>query len=386
MYILVSNRKDNSTMAKLYKMKNRGLYQVQFKNPEKIGTKNPWDREYHNNKKQAKAALAKYNYIEMCLKTGSNDWKRIYYKCDRKTVGECYDFFQQQVLDEKLNHLTEKRYQCSMSSFLQAFPKETMVASIRTKKVTIDGKIKTGLDIYKSMMNHLSRNTVNSNIRDLRTIFEYCRTEQFITEEIITKNDKYKKADLPALEKKVWTPGELITLETHPGISEFDRDVIRIYYLTGCLANELTGYNYKNREKELHWHHINFQTNEISVLEKSGKIRTKTYAVDDVMDILKKWRERGDKKPLNFSYETLKNVIKRVNLTTNIKFTLHDLRRLNAQLIRPKLGVRGAAISLGNSSLNVVQDHYADTSREEKIKVNDALMETRKNWLQAAEA
>ena len=46
-------------MAKLYKMKNRGLYQVQFKNPEKIGTKNPWDREYHNNKKQAKARKRK---------------------------------------------------------------------------------------------------------------------------------------------------------------------------------------------------------------------------------------------------------------------------------------------------------------------------------------
>ena len=49
------------------------------------------------------------------------------------------------------------------------------------------------------------------------------------------------------------------------------------------------------------------------------------------MAILKKWQDRGDKRPLNFAYDTIRGVIKRVNLATGIKFTCHDLRRLNAQ-------------------------------------------------------
>jgi len=366
-------------MATITQKKESGLFRVCYKDPETL----TWKDEYHHNKDDAKVSKAKYDYIEMCLKTGSLDWKRVYYGYETKTVQECFDFYQQQVLDEKLNAETEKRYQCSMNSFVKVFGPETRITELRTMQRQVDGRMKTGIAIYKAQNSDRSRNTVNSNLRDLRTMFEYCRQEGIITEEVITKNDKYKKHDLPPLDKKVWAPAELIALETHPGISEFDRDVIRLYYMTGCRANELTGFNYKNRNKELHWHHINFHNNEISILEKGGKIRTKTYATDDVMAILKKWQDRGDERPLNFSYDTLKGVIKRVNLATGIKFTCHDLRRLNAQLVRPKAGLQGAAISLGNSSLDVVDKHYAGRTKEEKMQVNDAMLDTRSAWLEA---
>jgi len=369
-------------MATIRKRKSTDSFRVKYKHPETL----TWKTEYHKNKDEAEVAKAKYDYIEMCLKTGSLDWKRVYYGYETKTVQECFDFYQEQVLDDKLNRLTEARYHTSMHSFLKVFPGETRVAEIRAMKRKIYGREKTGIAIWKASFPDHSRRTINSNIRDCRRIFEYCRQEDFIKDEVIRKNDKYANDALPALDKKVWKQQELYMLDNHPGISEFDREVIQIYYMTGCRAKELVGFNYLNRDKELYWHHVDFSDNTIMVLRKRGKVRTEVVACDEVMAILKKWQDRGDERPLNFGYDIIRDVIARVSLATGIKFTCHDLRRLNGQLVRPELGLQGAATSLGNSSLEVVDKHYAGMTREEKLEATNAMLITRRAWLEAGDA
>ena len=373
-------------MAKLYSRGKNNLYRIRYKHPEKIGSDNPWSDEYHKDKEQAEIALSKYIYIENCIKSGSDDWKRIFYGHETKTIQECFDFYQHQVLDEKLNADTERRYQCSMNSFLQIFSSNTSIASIRTMKRKVNNRNKIGIKIYKAEMSHLARRTVNSNLRDIRTIFEYCRLEDFITQDVVRRSDFYKPDDLPELNKKQWAPGELYALENDENIHEDDRDIIKLYYMTGCRASELMGYNYKNRDKEFHWHHVNFPSNEISIIGKRSKTRVKKYVSNEVMAILKKRKNKGYDRPIAMAYKRLRQTITRVNQITNISFTCHDLRRLNAQLVRTVGGLETAAASLGNSSLNVVNNHYAGISDQEKIKAANDMMSARDLWLQTGEA
>jgi hypothetical protein len=68
-------------------------------------------------------------------------------------------------------------------------------------------------------------------------------------------------------------------------------------------------------------------------------------------------------------------MIPMINQITGIKFTMHDLRRLNAQLARPKIGIEGAAKSIGDSSLDVVDKHYAGISNAEMDQINDVVFE-----------
>ena len=91
-----------------------------------------------------------------------------------------------------------------MKSFLECFGIDTTVSHLRTITKVAGGRKLVGLKIYKDHLQHLSRYTVNSNLRDLRAMFEYCRENDFIVDEVIRKGDKYKDHELPATNKKKW--------------------------------------------------------------------------------------------------------------------------------------------------------------------------------------
>lgn len=371
-------------MASKHKLSKRNLWRVKFKDPIADGS-NCWKTAHFKNETEADQALAKHVYIENCLKNNSPDWKRVYFGYETKTIKECFDFYQDQKLDDILNHLTEKRYQYVMKSFLECFDENTAVSHLRTTEKVIDGRKLVGLKIYKNHLKHLSRYTVNSNLRDLRAIFEYCREDDFISDEVIRKGDKYKDHELPATNKKKWSPNELAILENHPGISTFDREVISLYFFTGCRANEILGFNYLNRSKQLEWMHVDLKNNVMHVLEKKAKQRTEKYINDRVVAILKKWRKAGHEKPLPMGYDGLRNLISRVNLATGIDFTCHDLRRLYAQLARSEGGLQQAAHALGNSSKKVTNDSYAGITFEEKVKAGKSMEKAHSIWLESAQ-
>ena len=156
--------------------------------------------------------------------------------------------------------------------------------------------------------------------------------------------------------------------------------------MTGCRSSELMGYNYKNRDKEFHWHHVNFHTNEISIIGKRSKTRVKKYLTNKVMAILKKRKNKGYERPIVMEYERLRQTISRVNQITNISFTCHDLLRLIAQLVTTVGGLETANASLGNLSLNVVNNHYAGISDQKKIKAANDMMSAIDQWLHIGEA
>ena len=106
----------------------------------------------------------------------------------------------------------------------------------------------------------------------------------------------------------------------------------------------------------------------------------------EFMVILKKRKNKGYDRPKAMEYKKLRQTIARVNQLTNIYFTCHDLRRLNAQLVSTLGGLETIAASLSNSSINVVNNHYAGISDQEKIKAANDMMSARDQWLLSGEA
>ena len=349
------------------------LFFVSYKDPY---TGN-WKKDTFSNCALADKALAKHNYIEMCLKTGSEEWKKVYNDQSKAvTIGEIFTDFTNNVLANKLNILTEKRYKSVMRACLRVFLEDTPPISIRTlKRHMIPGGEKKGWEIFKSHNYLLSRRTVNSYLRDLRHIFNWAKETAMISDEIITKHDRYSDSEMDPLKKKVWTNAEMVTLLNHPGLSEYMKDLMNVYILTGCRVSELLGYNYLNRAKEFKWHHVDFKRSIISIMPKKKRYRVERRVHSSVMAIFKKWLDQGFKQPLDFGYDKIRNIVPMINDITGIKFTMHDLRRLNAQLARPKMGLEGAAKSIGDTSLDVVDKHYAGISNAEMDQINDVVFD-----------
>ena len=350
------------------------LYFVQYKDPYT----DEWKKTTFPSLALAETAKAKYDYIEMCKKTGSDEWKQVYHNQSKSiTIGEIFTDFTNNVLANKLNILTEKRYKSVMRACLKVFLEDTPADSIRTmKRHMIPGGEKKGWEIFKSHNYQLSRRTVNSYLRDLRHIFNWAKDTAMIRDEVITKHDRYSNSEMEPLDKKVWTKDEMFTLLNHPGMSEYMKELMQVFILTGCRVSELLGFNYLNRAKEFKWHHVDFKRSIISIMPKKKRYRVERRVHSSVMGIFKKWLKQGFKQPLDFGYDKIgRDMIPMINQITGIKFTMHDLRRLNAQLARPKMGIEGAAKSIGDSSLDVVDKHYAGISNAEMDQINDVVFE-----------
>jgi integrase len=314
----------------------------------------------------------------MCKKTGSEEWKQVYNDQSKAvTIGEIFTDFTNNVLANKLNILTEKRYKSVMRACLKVFLEDTPANSIRTmKRYMVPGGEKKGWEIFKAHNYLLSRRTVNSYFRDLRHIFNWAKATAMIRDEVITKHDRYSESEMHPLDKKVWTRDEMVILLNHSGLSEYMKDLMKVFILTGCRVSELLGFNYLNRAKEFKWHHVDFKRSIISIMPKQKRYRVERRVHSSVMAIFKKWLKQGFKQPLDFGYDKIgRDIVPMINEITGIKFTMHDLRRLNAQLARPSLGIEGAAKSIGDSSLDVVDKHYAGISNAEMDQINDVVYE-----------
>jgi len=350
------------------------LYFVSYKDPY---TGN-WKKDTFSTCVLAEKALAKHNYIEMCKKTGSEEWKQVYNDQSKAvTIGEIFTDFTNNVLANKLNILTEKRYKSVISACLRVFLEDTPADSIRTMKRWMNpGGEKKGWEIFKSHNSQLSRRTVNSYLRDLRHIFNWAKDTAMLRDEVITKHDRYSNSEMEPIKHKVWTKDEMFTLLNHPGMSEYMKELMQVFILTGCRVSELLGFNYLNRDKEFKWHHVDFQRSIISIMPKKMRYRVERRVHSSVMGIFKKWLKQGFQQPLDFGYDKIgRDIVPMINDITGIKFTMHDLRRLNAQLARPKIGIEGAAKSIGDSSLDVVDKHYAGISNAEMDQINDVVFE-----------
>ena len=362
-------------MAAIGKRKDGNqLHFVQYKDP----FSGKWKKTTFPSLALAEKAKAKHDYIEMCQKTGSEEWKQVYTdQSQAVTIGEIFTDFTNNVLANKLNILTEKRYETVMRSCLRVFLEDTPADSIRTlKRHMIPGGEKKGWEIFKSHNYQLSRRTVNSYLRDLRHIFNWAKDTAMIRDEVITKHDRYSDSEMEPLKKKVWTRDEMVTLLNHPGMSDYMKELMKVFILTGCRVSELLGFNYLNRAKEFKWHHVDFKRSIISIMPKKKRYRVERRVHSSVMAIFKKWLKQGFKQPLDFGYDKIgRQMVPMINDITGIKFTMHDLRRLNAQLARPKMGIEGAAKSIGDSSLDVVDKHYAGISNAEMDQINDVVFE-----------
>lgn len=350
------------------------LYFLQYKDPYS----DKWKKTTFPSMALAEKAKAKYDYIDMCKKTGSDEWKKVYSdQSQAVTISEIFTDFTNNVLANKLNVLTVKRYESVMRACLTVFLEDTPVDSIRTlKRHMIPGGEKKGWEIFKSHNYQLSRRTVNSYLRDLRHIFNWAKDTAMISNEVITKHDRYSVSEMEPIKHKVWSKDEMFTLLNHPGMSEYMKDLMQVFILTGCRVSELLGFNYLNRAKEFKWHHVDFQRSIISIMPKKMRNRVERRVHSSVMGIFKKWLKQGFQQPLDFGYDKIgRDMIPMINQITGIKFTMHDLRRLNAQLARPKIGIEGAAKSIGDSSLDVVDKHYAGISNAEMDQINDVIFE-----------
>lgn len=354
-------------MASITKL--RHLFKLSFKNP----LTNNWDQLYYKDITQAKSALATHQYIENCKKIGSDDWKKVYTQTKKeKTIAEVFDSYQKNFLVNKTNHGTIKRRNVAIRSLYRVYEEGTVVSNIRKKKVH---GVK-GWQLYKDFYQHLSRRTVNGYLTEIGHMFRWAKETQVIECAVISKHDLYTKDELQPILHKEWKPNEVIALKKHLNLTEYQRDFLNLYILTGLRVSELLGHNYDDPDKEFNWDNIDFDRNILYVQVKRSKIRLARAVHQDVMNILVKWKGLGFKKPLDFNYGWIRNnILPSICMTLGFIFTMHDLRRLNAQLARPMLGLEGAAKSIGDSSLDVVEKHYAHISFAEMNRINDAVKE-----------
>lgn len=73
-------------------------------------------------------------------------------------------------------------------------------------------------------------------------------------------------------------------------------------------------------------------------------------------------------------------------MVIGFKFTTHDLRRLNAQLAGPVLGLEYASKSIVDSTLLVAEKHYAVISSKEMRRTNNAVVDQLTTITQTATA
>ena len=367
-------------MASMYQRKDKAkrAFVVRYKDPLSL----KWKSEAHSSKVKAQEAEQKWSLIETYRKNGNPAWQDMYYQQDQVvTIQDVFTAYENNVLANKTNELTVKKYKAVMNSALDVFPSDTPVESIRGLTREMGVGRKQGWEIYKAHRDYTcSRHGINSYLRDLKCIFTWALTNGgtngrgMVNFEVINKNDKYGPAELDDLEIKIWEDDEILHLFNHAELSEFHKDLMTMYVYTGARALELIGFNYLNRDKELKWLHIDFSERTISLLPKRKKSRKLAKQHPIVMAILKKWKDEGNERPLPFGYKKLRGIIADINTITGVSFTCHDLRRLKAQLAEEENGdLQLAGYAIGDTTTAVVSKHYAPVSHSTMDKINDSV-------------
>jgi integrase len=359
-------------MASMKKVKGRKkLYRVQYKCPHT----NKWKQQYHDNKDDAVIALSHWQQVEL-FKKNNMDWESLLYKQQAPiTVGEVFTAFTNNVLSTMTNVDTKAKYNVVMNSCRKVFPDATFVSDIRTMKKDVVGMEVTGWTIYKREMELVhgrSRRGIDSYLRDILHIFNWAFEEELIHKLVMKKSDRYKDTELKPIVYKTWSDEEIHALFNHPGLDDFQKDIMWLFAVLGSRANELTGYQRTKPYKELHWEHVNLENNTLQLLQKRRQIRETVDVHPSVMVILKKWKERGHKRPLDMKYKALNKIMHEIVAITGIEFTCHDLRRMKAQVLRNEThDLPQASRSIGDKSDAVVDNHYAGISIAEQRATNN---------------
>ena len=188
--------------------------------------------------------------------------------------------------------------------------------------------------------------------------------------------DKFKNSELEPLDVFEWTTANIQRMFNNKAMPEYHRELVMVYALIGVRATELAGYNHKDRNKELHWHHIDFTKGEIMLwVGKQGSAARRKRAPlhPEVVKIFKKWKEVDKlERPIPHSYIWIWTRMKEVKQITGLNFTNHDLRRLKVQLMEKKMhDAKAAAYSIGDKSVEMVKGHYAPPSMSTLRHLND---------------
>tara|TARA_R110002020_G_scaffold37537_4_gene113320 strand:- start:7285 stop:8463 length:1179 start_codon:yes stop_codon:yes gene_type:complete len=381
-------------MASIYKRKSKTSKQpfiVSFKDPLTL----KWDKARFETQDKAEVFLQKHKTIEMCIKNNDPSWKLLYFKTEKAvTVGDVFTTFSENELPNKASELTITKYEQVMQSVTGKidpvtgqledviFAADTPLDTLRglTREMGVGRKM--GWEIYKTQrsMQNCTRRGINSYLRDLRTIFMWAKSNGgahgrgLIDFEVITTNDSYNDSQLPEHKCKEWTNAEINNLLTNPQLPEYLQEIILVYVYTGARATELLRYNYLNRKKELHWHHVDFTENRITTLTKGKKSVKSERQHPRVMSILAKWKSQGLEAPLPFGYKKLRQYVATMNEILDMEFTAHDLRRLKSQMSEAELNnIAYAAAAIGDTSTGMVSKHYAPQSDATMDKINNAV-------------
>ena len=365
--ILATLRED--IMASMNPVSNRNLYRVVYKHPIKGKYS-----IYFKNKDDAELALAHWQQVELYYKKNW-DWESLLHQqASPTTIDEIFNEFNNNVLSTMTNIDTPNKYRVVMKSCKIVFPGNTCVADIRKMKRVVAGTEVTGWMIYKREMELIhgrARRGIDSYLRDLLHIFNWAFEEELISKIVMKKSDRYKKHELQPITHKVWSNQEIDALFNHIALDEYQKDIMWLFAVMGSRANELTGCNVRKPHKELHWHHVDFETNTLLLLQKRKQVREIVDVHPSVIIILKKWKEYGYKRPLDMNYKMLNRKIHEINDITGIEFTCHDLRRMKAQLLRKKTqNLTKASRSIGDKTDAVVNEFYAGITIEEQRATN----------------
>ncbi len=358
--------------------KHRNNYKVAYRDPRD----NKRKQKYFKTKEQAVIVLGHWQQVELYAKNDMNWRALLYNERPQKTLDEIFSSFTNNVLSTLTNVDTIAKYQVVINSCKKVFPGNTIASEVRSMNHNVDGVVVNGWTIYKHIMEiqyKRSRRGIDSYMRDLLRIFNWAYEEELIDKRIMRKSDRYKKHELAPLQYKIWSDLEIEQLFNHPKLSDFQKDIMWIFAITGVRANEIIGHNTRKQYKELHWHHIDFLNHKMFLLQKRRQIRETVDVHPSAIAIFKKWFRTGSDRPLDMNYKALNKIIKEISALVGISFTCHDLRRMKAQLVRKHTkDLVKASHSIGDTSIQVVDAHYAGVTVEEQREVNinayDSLM------------
>ncbi|HCV04699.1 MAG TPA: hypothetical protein DG048_18840 [Pseudoalteromonas sp.] len=373
-------------MASMFERKEKTYkkrYAVKYKHPI-LGT---YKTSYFEDKARQLECYLFMSDIDRLKKNGG-DWRSRWNTPQQEvTIGEVFELFRSSYIPTLTNEKTQVKYGNVMDSVTKIFPENTPVTMIRSMKRRVAGDECVGWNIYKSTRELMgcSRRGINSYLSELTTIFKYAVENGGNSGNgLIDKNpvksgvmgDKFRKSQLPRLNPFVWTTEKINALFNSKLLPTYYIEILRVYVLIGIRAKEFTGYNYQDRHKELHWHHIDLKKGEIMIFvgkQSSDGIRKKAPLHPEVVKILKKWKE-VDKfdRPLPHGYGWLAEKMKEIKKLTGVNFTNHDLRRLKAQLTEKAThDSLAAAFAIGDKSPKMVEEHYAPISMETQRYLND---------------
>ena len=332
-------------------------------------------------------AFRYYDNLEY-LKRTNQDWRRVYYQDQKSvTLKDVFDLFRSVYLVDMDNYDTVRRYKAVLNSITEIFPEDTPVEMIRSLERHMAVGLRQGWGIYKAHRESMGRTRrgINSYLSDARVAFEFARenggkdNNGLIAVNPIKKGrmgDKFKKSELEPLDVFEWTNANIKRLFNNKAMPEYHRELVMVYSLIGVRATELAGYNYKDRNKELKWHHVDLEKGEIMLwVGKQGSAARRKRAPlhPEVVKIFAKWKDVDNfERPIPHAYIWIWNRMKEVKQITGLNFTNHDLRRLKAQLTEKKThDAKAAAYSIGDKSVEMVKGHYAPTSMSTLRHLND---------------